>query len=62
MDGLNSSPVQDRPGVCSELSRVIQLGAEGFHDETEQRIRSSVRKKNPRKAYRILTKKRNWAS
>jgi hypothetical protein len=62
MDGLNSRLVQYRPGGYFELSRVIQLGAEGFHDEADQSISSSVRKKSPGKAYRILTKKRNWAS
>jgi hypothetical protein len=46
---------------CFELFRVMQLVPQGFHDETDQRIRSSIRKKNPRKAYRIVTKERNWA-
>jgi hypothetical protein len=45
---------------CFELFRVMQLVPQAFHDEADQRIRSSIRKKNPRKAYRIVTKERNW--
>ena len=50
---------------CSELFCVIQLFPQGFHDQTDQRIRRSIRKKNPIETnaeMEIKTGKHNWAS
>jgi hypothetical protein len=44
---------------------VTELSPQGFHDETDQRIRSSIRKKRPiqRNAeMEIKTGSHNWAS
>jgi hypothetical protein len=47
---------------CFELFWLIQFLPQGLHNQTDQRICSGIRKKNPIKTKRIKTKKRNWAS
>jgi predicted HNH restriction endonuclease len=42
-----------------ELPGAISLSSEGFDDQTDQRIRSGIRKKNEMKTKRIKAKKRN---
>ena len=49
-------------GMCDELVCVPELSPDGFHDQTNQRIRSSIRKKNQIKTKRIRPENRNWLS
>ena len=48
-----------------ELFRVIWLVPEGFHEQTDQSIRRSIRKKSPidtNGEMKIKASKHNWAS
>src|SRR5882672_3006641 len=47
---------------CFELSCLVKSLSQRFNDQSDQRIRSCIRKQNPIKLKRIRTHKRNWAS